>query len=102
MSISRILKWVTCGLEAFLAIPFLGGFTVILFVYTPLVIMLVLHIITLILTIRDGGAIAGSILGIVTSCIAWIPGLGWLMHSITAIVLMITAIMKDKASVIVR
>lgn len=64
--------------------------------YWALVIMLALHIVTLVLSVKDNGAIAGSVLGIVTSLIAWIPFLGWLMHVITSIFLMVGAIQKDK------
>ncbi|MGG1396774.1 hypothetical protein ABE288_02805 [Bacillus salipaludis] len=91
MSPSKVLKWVTGGLEALLGIPILGGTIVLSLAWTPLGIMLVLHIITLVLSKKDGGAAMGSILGIVTSCIAWIPIVGMIMHIITAIVLMVDA-----------
>lgn len=91
MSTSRILKWITGGLEAFLGIPILGGLIVFGFLYTPLLVMLVLHIITLVFTIQENGDKAPSILGIVTSCIAWIPIVGMIMHMITAILLMVSA-----------
>lgn len=95
MSVSRILKWVTGALEALLGIPFVGGVIVIGLLWTPLVLMLVLHIITLVLTKNDGGNPRGSILGIVTSCIAWIPIVGMIMHIITAIILMVDASKPD-------
>ncbi|MDR6999904.1 hypothetical protein [Neobacillus niacini] len=91
MSPSKVLKWVTGGLEALLGIPILGGTIVLSLAWTPLGIMLVLHIITLVLAKKDGGAVSGSVLGIVTSCIAWIPIIGMIMHIITAIVLMVDA-----------
>ncbi|OIK16818.1 hypothetical protein BIV60_02030 [Bacillus sp. MUM 116] len=91
MSSSKVLKWVTGGLEAILGVPFLGGTIVLSLAWTPLGIMLVLHIITLILAKKEGRSVAGSILGIVTSCIAWIPLVGMIMHIITAIVLMVDA-----------
>ncbi|SET59005.1 hypothetical protein SAMN05216389_11616 [Oceanobacillus limi] len=98
MSTSRILKWITGGLEAFLAIPFLGGAFIISLFWTPLLVMLILHIITLVLTNKDGGKTAGSILGIITSCIGWIPIVGMIMHAISAIFLMINASQLDEAS----
>lgn len=91
MSVSRIMKWVTGALEALLGIPFVGGAIVISLLWTPLILMLVLHIITLVLTKKDGGLARGSILGIITSCIGWIPFVGMVMHIITAIFLMIDA-----------
>lgn len=95
MSVSRILKWVTGGLEAILGIPVMGGMIVMGFYYTPLVIMLALHIITLVLTKRDKGHSVGSILGIVTSCVGWIPFVGMVMHILSAIFLMIGAANPD-------
>ncbi|WP_223700625.1 hypothetical protein [Sutcliffiella deserti] len=91
MKISTTLKWVTGGLEAFLAIPIIGGTTVISLLYAPLGIILVLHIITLVFSVQEGEKKHGSIWGIVTSCLAWIPFLGWALHTVTAILLMIDA-----------
>ncbi|WP_077620015.1 hypothetical protein [Bacillus sinesaloumensis] len=98
MSVSRILKWVTGGLEAILGIPFLGASIIIGFFWAPLGIMLILHIITLVLTKKDGGSYVGSILGIITSCIGWIPFVGMTMHILSAIFLMIDANKVDVAS----
>lgn len=58
--------------------------------------MLALHIVTLVFTKKDGGSITGSILGIVTSCIAWIPFVGMIMHILTAIFLMLDAAKPDR------
>ncbi|QKY71101.1 hypothetical protein [Lentibacillus sp. CBA3610] len=91
MSTPRILKWISGGAEALLAIPVLGGSIVIGFLYIPLLVTLALHIVTLVLTKKEGGNTVGSILGIVTSCVAWIPFVGWAMHTVTAILLMIDA-----------
>ncbi|MFL6559569.1 MAG: hypothetical protein ACJ8MO_26075 [Bacillus sp. (in: firmicutes)] len=91
MPTSKILKWVSGGLEALLGVPILGGTIVIGLVWTPLAMMLILHIITLVFTKKEGGSPTGSILGIVTSCVAWIPVVGMIMHIISAIFLMIDA-----------
>lgn len=96
MSASRVLKWVTGGMEAFLGIPFIGGAFILGNYYLPLFVMLAMHIITLVLTKRDGGQSTGSILGIVTSCIGWIPFVGMIMHILSAIFLMINAAAPDK------
>ncbi|CDQ38336.1 MULTISPECIES: hypothetical protein [Virgibacillus] len=98
MSISRIMKWITGIFEALLGFPILGGAFIISNLWGPLFVMLVLHIITLILSRRDGGATAGSIIGILTSLIGWIPGIGMIMHLITAVVLIITGMMPDNQS----
>jgi hypothetical protein len=92
MSTSRILKWVSGGLEALLGIPILGGTIVVGLFWSPLAIMLILHIVTLVITKKEGsGSITGSILGIITSCVAWIPIVGMVMHIISAIILMLDA-----------
>lgn len=95
MSKSRIMKLITAILEGILALPILGGAIVVATSYWALIVMLVLHVITLILTRKDNGFSAGSILGIITSLIAWIPVIGWLMHLVTAIFLVIGTIKKD-------
>lgn len=88
---STILKWITGGLEVFLGIPFVGGTFVISLLWTPLAIMLVLHIITLIYSSNENEKKHGSILGIVTSTIAWIPFVGMIMHLITGGILLADA-----------
>lgn len=96
MSNSKILKWVTGGLEAVLGIPILGGIIILSLSWIPLLIMLALHIITLIITKKEGGgSTTGSIVGIVTSCIGFIPVVGMIMHIITAVILMIDAAKPD-------
>ncbi|MBC5637727.1 hypothetical protein H8S33_13000 [Ornithinibacillus sp. BX22] len=99
MSTSRIMKWITGGLEALLGFPILGATIIVGLLWTPLLVMLFLHIITLVLTQRDGGASTGSILGIITSCIGWIPFVGMIMHILSAIFLMINAAKPDNASI---
>ncbi|MFS0750336.1 hypothetical protein [Oceanobacillus sp. 1P07AA] len=96
MSISRIMQWVTGVAEALLGIPFIGGIYIFSNAWTPLFVMLLLHILTLILAKRDGRWIAGSVIGIITSVIAWIPIVGMVMHWISAIVLIISGMQSDK------
>lgn len=99
MKTYKILQWITGGCEAFLAIPFIGGTFVIGNAYVPLFVMLALHIVTLAYANKEAKISfqrAGSILGIITSVVAWFPFVGWFMHSITAIVLLINAARKDK------
>ncbi len=89
---TKILKIVSGSLEALLGIPVLGGTIVIGLAWTPLVLMLVLHIVTVILASKSGVQKGASILGIVTSCVAAIPGVGMVMHIITAVLLLIDGI----------
>ncbi|QDI92717.1 hypothetical protein EPH95_17265 [Salicibibacter halophilus] len=97
MNRSSIMKWITGGLEAFWALPIIGGSLIISMNWSPLVVMLILHIITLLISLNEGKNKHGSILGIITSCVAVIPGLGWTMHTITAVLLLIDAYRSEKA-----
>ncbi len=91
MKISVALLWITGLAEALLAIPFIGGGFVISTGYSALGVMFVLHAITLFFCFREYSPKAGSILGIITSTIAWIPVIGWVFHLITAVVLLLSA-----------
>jgi len=93
---SSTMKWITGVLELFLAIPILGGAIVIGLYWVPLGIMFILHLITLLLSIRNKEAAYGSVVGIITSLVAWIPFIGWMMHLITAILLIISAVVKSR------
>jgi uncharacterized membrane protein len=95
---SRILKWVTGSAEVFLAIPVLGALIVIGSYYTVLGLMLILHIVTLIISSKNKEPIYGSVLGIITSLLAWIPFVGWILHLLTGIFLMVTAAKKSSQS----
>lgn len=96
MTNSRVLKWITGSFEICLAIPLFGAAIVIGSYYTALGVMLVLHIVTLILSSKNNEPIYGSVLGIVTSLVAWIPFVGWILHLLSGIFLMVTAAKKAK------
>lgn len=98
MSLSKLMKWITGAGEALLGFPFLGASIIIGNFYVPLFIMLILHIITLVITQKEKGATTGSILGIITSCIAWIPFVGMTMHIITAFVLIMDAARPERVN----
>lgn len=95
MNTSRILKIITGVLEAILGIPFLGGLIVLANGWTPLVIMFVLHIVTLIFCSKENTSKIGSVTGIITSCLAWIPFLGMLLHILTAVVLLFSIVVSS-------
>lgn len=99
MSISRILKWISGGLEALLGIPVLGGSIILGLAWTPLIVMAILHIITLIFSSKENENKHGSILGIVTSVVGWIPFVGMVLHIISAVILMVDAAKKPKHDV---
>ncbi|WP_100488481.1 hypothetical protein [Sporolactobacillus pectinivorans] len=91
MKTSRILKWVSGGLEALLGFPILGGTIILGMLWTPLLFTLALHIVTLIFSIQDQKKYYGSVMGIVTSIIGVIPVVGMIMHLITALLLFLNA-----------
>ncbi|MNP26520.1 hypothetical protein D3C76_1193790 [compost metagenome] len=97
MTGSRILKWVTGSFEILLGIPLIGGAFIISTAYVPLGIMFILHIITLVLSSSNREPKYGSILGIITSLVAWIPIVGMILHIITGILLMVTAAKKGSS-----
>ncbi|MFS0784349.1 hypothetical protein [Bacillus sp. 1P06AnD] len=92
----NVLKWVTGGLEAFLGIPFIGGATIISLGWTPLAVMLILHILAVVFAYNNGLKAPGNILGIVASVIGWIPFVGMILHILTAIIVLIDAAQNQK------
>jgi len=88
---STLLKWITGGLEVFLGIPIIGGMFIVSLRWAPLWIMLILHIVTLVFSIRENERSHGSILGIITSVVGFVPFVGMVMHIITGIVLLVDA-----------
>ncbi len=98
MSISTILKWLTGIAEALLAIPFAGGAFVVSTAWTALLVMFIFHLVTLIISIRESRFSSGSVLGLITSIVGAIPILGWIMHTITAIVLLIDGAISTRAA----
>lgn len=98
MKISTALLWITGLAEAFLAIPFLGGSVVLSTGYGVLGVMFVLHAITLFFCFREFSPKFGSILGIITSLVSWIPLIGWAMHLLTALVLLISAAVSNRTA----
>lgn len=91
-----MMRWVTGGCELILAIPILGGLIVIGTGYVALGVMLLLHIIALVLSTNQKEPGYGSIMGILTSVLAWIPFVGWFLHGLTAILLIVSAVQKTE------
>jgi hypothetical protein len=85
LTVSNYLKLAAAILETIMAIPVLGGAIVIGMLYTPLFIALIVHIAALIFSKQENKSILGPIFGIITSLIAWIPFVGFVMHIIAAI-----------------
>lgn len=98
MKTSTLLKWVSGGIEALLAIPILGGLIIVSLAWVPLILMLVLHIVTLVYCNQENESKAGSIVGIITSVLGWIPFVGWAMHVVSAILLLMSAARSNRPS----
>ncbi|HFJ9376887.1 hypothetical protein P4T70_24110 [Bacillus mobilis] len=95
--VATTLKWVTFGVEAFFAIPIVGGTFILSFLWIPLFIALLLHIATIVMCKKEGASIGGNVVGIIASVLGAIPFLGWLLHLITAIVLLIEGVRISKS-----
>ncbi|MFF2019169.1 hypothetical protein [Paenibacillus sp. NPDC058177] len=95
-SLAKLLKWVTFLYEAFLAIPFVGGIFVVANGWTPLGIAFLLHAITIVVMMKERGPFVGNALGVITSVVALIPVVGWIMHGLTAICLFVESVMVSQ------
>lgn len=80
--------------ETILAVPVMGGAIIVGLLWTPLLVMLALHIVTLILTHKHK-SVKGNVLGIIASTVGAIPLVGWILHIITAVFCWIE-VFKDK------
>ncbi|MDQ0297922.1 putative membrane protein [Salibacterium salarium] len=96
MKLSALAKFISGGYEALLAIPLIGGSIVLFSGYSALGIALTLHIITFIIAYVYRTAKTPSVFGIITSLIAGIPVIGWLLHTITAILLLVSAVSDNR------
>lgn len=90
--VGKLFKWGTFAYEAFLALPVIGGTFVLANAWAPLGIAFLLHAVAIIILLREGGSIIGNAVGVITSLVAWIPFIGWFMHGITALILLVEGI----------
>lgn len=84
---SKNIKFVSAIFETVLAVPFLGGFFVLFTAWTLLAVGLVLGIMGVVICSKEKKSKSGHVLQIITSCVGWIPFVGWAMHLFSAIVL---------------
>lgn len=71
--------------EFFLALPFIGGATVIASGYMTITIAIILHLIVAVGRVFSGRSKAVPLIAIVLTLLTWIPGVGWLMHIIITV-----------------
>lgn len=93
MVVAGVMKLVGAGFEFFLGIPGFGGTIILGLYWTPLLFMLVYHIITLVLSRYAYTTIWGPVVGIVASSLGVIPGLGMMLHWAAFICLLVDGIM---------
>ncbi|SDJ49871.1 hypothetical protein [Salimicrobium halophilum] len=91
MSATTLLKWITGICEALLAIPIAGGAFILSGGWQPLLFMFVFHLIVLIISINQKQFSSGSVVGMIANAVGIIPIIGWIMHTITAIILIVDA-----------
>lgn len=89
-------KGVTGGLEALLAIPILGGSIVLFSGWQALSFAFALHLIALVICLVVKTSPMPSIMGIVTSFAGYLPVVGWFFHTVTAILLLVSAYHDNK------
>ncbi|MNI58138.1 hypothetical protein D3C73_1132350 [compost metagenome] len=95
-SLGKLFKWGTFTYEAFLALPFIGGAFVVANAWVPLGIAFLLHAAAVIILLRERGPVVGNLIGIVTSVVGIIPFVGWIMHAVTAIVLLLEGLFSSR------
>jgi hypothetical protein len=96
MKLSVWAKAVSGLFELILAIPVIGGFIIVGNGYLPLTIAFFLHLATLMICVAEKRSFKSSVLGIITSSIAWIPVVGWFFHGVTSIALFVSAYQTSK------
>jgi hypothetical protein len=94
--VAKLFKWGTCVYEAFLALPVIGGLFIIANGWVPLAIAFLLHAVAIVILQRERKPFVGNVLGIITSILAFVPILGWIMHGITALVLLVEGISSSR------
>lgn len=89
-------KWITGGLELMFAIPTLSMLLVKDTFYIPIIIMFSFHAFTFVTSMSEKNKAWGSLLGIYTTIASLFYSLGWILHFITAVLLLVDANMMQK------
>ncbi|QJC53280.1 hypothetical protein HGI30_17995 [Paenibacillus albicereus] len=91
MSLPKVLRLISGICEGLLAIPILGGLFVISSGYAALGFMFVFHLIVLFVSLSHREPVYGSAAGLAASLLGWIPFLGFFLHLISALLLVVSA-----------
>lgn len=86
------LKWCSFGFELFFGMPLFGRFLVLITANILPFILGIVYLITLYLARSHGQYTIGSIAGLITLFIEYISPLAWIMHLITAVILLVESI----------
>lgn len=92
MEFQRTYKIALGLIELFFAIPILGGAIILANSWIPLILLVILHAMGTYYANENGKRKIGHILGIVGNIIAFIPVIGWLVHVIVGVTLLIHGI----------
>lgn len=84
---SQNLRFISAIFESVLAVPFLGGFFVLLTAWTALLGGIVLGIMGIVYANKEHKSREGFIWQVVANSLGWIPVVGWILHLVAAIVL---------------
>lgn len=95
-NVSVWAKGIAGGYEALLAIPVLGGIIVMSSGWQALSLAFTLHLAVLIISFLSKTSPVPSIIGLITSVVAYVPVIGWLLHTITAILYIVSAVKDSK------
>lgn len=80
--------------ELILAIPVLGGSIVVGSAYSALVFGFIIHLLVFIMAAIKGRGKVAPVFGMITCALAWIPFLGWIMHTISAVIYLVAIVKK--------
>ncbi|MFF2531291.1 hypothetical protein ACFVS2_20525 [Brevibacillus sp. NPDC058079] len=93
VTIHKLLKWCSFGLEVLLAIPILGGIIILSNGWTPLLVAGILHAVVIVFSLANKQySVTGNIVGIIGSILGFIPFVGWFFHAVSTIILFFESI----------
>jgi len=87
-----VLKWCSFGFELFFGMPSFGRFLVVISANILPILLAIVYIFTLILARNHGQYTIGSIAGLITLVIEYISPLAWIMHLITALIVLVESV----------
>ena len=96
--IVRLYKMILGLVELFFAIPFFGGGFIIAHAYSPLILLVVFHAVGIALANGARKTKGIHILGVIGNMAAFIPIVGWLVHLLVGLGLLISGFNDETIS----